>query len=156
MKTKSPRGSAMIVSLMVVLGMLIMASGILLFSYHATSSGSAMRRHQQLTNCALSVRQYIASQLRFPNATSISNLNFTIPGSSGNIVLEGGHYNNPQPTITGFKINAGTSSGIAASVEELRNNQSANPGGSSFAGAATCTDDLGHQYEVEFSFAFGV
>lgn|GEM_PF-4506406 len=155
MSKKTTRGSAMMMTMVIIVGLLLLSVGALVFASNYNAGAAAMRRRQQLANCALSVRQYVASQLRFPSSPTLSTLNFTIPGSAGNIVLQGGHYNQPLPSVTQFQITGSSNGGIASSVEELGNNIRANGGGGNLTGSATCTDADGKQYEVEFSFAFG-
>jgi len=149
------RGSAMMLTMIIIVGLLLLSMGALVFASNYNAGASAMRRRQQLANCALSVRQYVASQLRFPSSPALQTLNFTIPGSSGNIVLQGGHYNQPLPSVTGFQLTGSSNGGIATSIEELGNNVRSSSGGGNMTGSATCTDADGKQYEVEFSFAFG-
>ncbi len=155
MSKRITRGSAMMMTMVVIVGLLLLSVGALVFASNYNAGAAAMRRRQQLANCALSVRQYVASQLRFPSSPTLSTLNFTIPGSAGNIVLQGGHYNQALPSVTQFQITGSSNGGIASSVEELGNNIRANSGGANLTGSATCTDADGKQYEVEFSFAFG-
>lgn len=146
----------MLITMMVIVGLLLLSAGIITFTSKATNSANSLRRREQLANCALAVRQYIASQLRFPNSPSINSLSFTIPGSGGkDIKLMGGHYDAVQ--VTGFQLKSSNAAGgVASSVEELGNNVYANPSGTSMTGTATCSDADQNQYEVEFSFAFGV
>src|SRR5712692_80252 len=122
MRAQKTSGSAMVLTMVVLVAMTLLSAGALIFASNFNAGGMAMRRHQQLANCALAVRQYIASQLRFPSSPTLTNLNFTIPGSAGNIVLQGGHYNQPLPSVTGFQITGSSNGGIASSVEELGNN----------------------------------
>ena len=154
MKTKVQRGSAMLMTMLVVVGLLLLVAGVLTFSASHTAGGAALRRHQQLASCALAVRQYIATQLRFPSRPNLERLDFTVPGTGASILIQGGHYDTPQ--VTGFQITGSTSSGVAQAVEELASVQRASPGGNSLTGAATCQDPDGNQYEVEFSFAFSI
>ncbi len=153
---RSERGNALIITLMVIVGLLLLSLGVLTFTSNERAGGAAMRRREQLANCALAVRQYLGTQLRFPSAPAITNLNFTVPGTGGNVVIEGGHYNQPLPAVSGFIIGGGSAGGISTPVQELANNVRVNAGGSNLTGAATCTDADGNQYEVEFSFAFGL
>ena len=155
MSNRNIRGSAMMITMVIIVGLLLLSAGALVFASNYNAGAAAMRRRQQLANCALSVRQYVASQLRFPSSPTLSVLNFTIPGSAGNIVLQGGHYNQPLPSVTQFRITGSSNGGIASSVEEMGNNIRANGGGGNLTGSATCTDADGKQYEVEFSFGFG-
>ncbi len=142
---RNTRGSAMMMRMVVIVGLLLLSVGALVFASNFNAGAAAMRRRQQLANCALSVRQYVASQLRFPSSPTLTNLNFTIPGSAGNIVLQGGHYNQPLPSVTGFQITGSSNGGIASSVEELGNNVRSNGGGGNLTGSATCTDADGNR-----------
>jgi type II secretory pathway pseudopilin PulG len=156
MKKRIQRGGAMLITMLVVVGLLLLAAGGLAFSASHGAAGAALRRHQQLASCALAVRQYIGSQLRFPSQPAISTLNFTIPGTGGNILIEGGHYDQPLPSVVDFQIQGSSSTGVAQTVEELASVQRTMPGGRSMTGAAICMDQDKNQYEVEFSFAFGI
>src|SRR4051794_30699917 len=108
----------MLITMMVIVGLLLLSAGIVTFTSKATNTANSMRRREQLANCALAVRQYINSQLRFPSAPQITSLSFTIPGSGGrNITLTGGHYDNVQ--LTGFQLqSAAGGGGVASTVEE--------------------------------------
>ncbi len=156
MRAKTPTGNALIITLMVIVGLTLLSVGVLVFSSNERASAAGMRRREQLANCALAVRQYLGTQLRFPSAPQLTNLNFSLPGSGGPIVIEGGHYNNPLPSVTGFSLSSAGAGTVSAPVQELGNTVRLNSAGSSMVGAATCTDADGNQYEVEFSFAFGL
>ncbi len=156
MRAQKTSGSAMVLTMVVLVAMTLLSAGALIFASNFNAGGMAMRRHQQLANCALAVRQYIASQLRFPSSPQLTTLNFSIPGPAGNIVLQGGHYNQPLPSISQFSITNSSSGGVATSIEELGSTIRAYPGGTNLTGSATCTDADNKQYEVEFSFSFGL
>lgn len=153
---RSRRGSAMIITMIVVVVLLLLSAGLLVFSANQSAANAAMRRHEQLSNCALAVRQYIGTQLRFPSAPTLQTVNFTVPTTGNPIQIVGGHYNVPTPNVTQFQVTGAAVGGTATTVEELGNNQRARPAGSALTGAATCTDSQGSQVEVEFSFSFGV
>jgi hypothetical protein len=122
------RGNAILITLVVTLALLALSIGVLQFSAHERSSSAALRRREQLANCALAVQQYIGSQLRFPDSLSITSLSFTIPGSAGNIVLAGGHYNNTETSVTQFAI-GNAANGVSTPVQDLANNVRVNSGG---------------------------
>src|SRR5258708_34312214 len=91
------RGSAMMLTMIIIVGLLLLSIGALVFASNYNAGATAMRRRQQLANCALSVRQYVASQLRFPSSPALHTLNFTIPGPAGNIVVQAGPYHQRLP-----------------------------------------------------------
>lgn len=156
MTIRRARGNALIITLIVIVGLLLLSVGALVFSAHDRAGSASVRRREGLASCGLAVRQYLGSQLRFPSSPAITNLNFTIPGTKGNTVIEGGHFGQPLPSVTQFTLGSSNTGGIAVAVQDLANNVRLNGGGQTVTGAATCTDGDGNQSEVEFSFVFGV
>lgn len=150
------RGSALLLTLIILVVLTFIAAGAITIGGIEMESATNDKVATQLQNCAMAVRQYIASQLRFPSAPSLKSLNFTIPGTPNPISLQGGHYDNhTNLTISQFTTNLGGGQ-TSSNIEDLTNWIPPSGGGSSAVwGTAVCQDSYGHQYEVEFAMAFG-
>jgi hypothetical protein len=146
------RGSILLVTLIIALALLALGIGVLGFGQHERAGGDSLRRREQLASCALAVRQYLGSQLRFPSAPRVTNLDFTIPGGTTSIRLQGGHYG--AVSVSSFALNG--TGGVYTRAQELSNNIAGASGSTTLTGGATCTDADGNQYEVEFTFGFGL
>lgn len=146
-----PRGVALLTVLVVLLAVSILGATIVVAAGRHLSVARHAETSVGLSNCAMAVRQYIASQVA---AGAFSQLSFTVPGTNASITLQGGHYEGID--INNFTLSAGPSFGVTggSGVQNLANSLPMTVGASSTQriGTAVCTDANKRVYEVEFSY----
>jgi type II secretory pathway pseudopilin PulG len=95
MRHRSQRGSALIVTIIVILVMAVIGVAMLRYGSREVAGSIAMQRQQALSACADAGRQIILSQFRAvgPSPINLPALDEAIDPSSGARVV-GGHYDN--------------------------------------------------------------
>lgn len=150
---KLHRGSTLLTVLLVVLAITVLGSAMVVTSGRHLATARVRESNVGLANCAMAVRQYVASQITGGGTTDI---NFSVPATGTPIKLQGGHYENIQVTLAGYKLSAPPSFGTksSSSVQNIANSMPIVLGtvAAPVTGAAVCTDQDGHTYEVEFSY----
>lgn len=158
---KNTNGSALLVVLMVLVVLGLLGAATLTFSGQGLSLARNRETAVGLSNCAMAVRQYLASNVRA--GATLSSLDFTIPGSSSPIRIQGGHFDNIDggtfPILPAAPVFGATIGGT--SVENIANAlpMGIGAGGTIRTGTAVCRmcidnsdNSTCRDYEVEFSF----
>lgn len=154
MSTNVRRGSALltVVALMMVLA--LAGAALLVVSRQSSAAAKHAETSVGLANCAMAVRQYVASKIS--GGSAMDSLSFAIPTTKAPITLQGGHYD--AINITTFNLPPGPAFGTSmvssTAVENLANALPMNLAvkAQTTSGTAVCTDVNGRTYEVEFSY----
>lgn len=150
-QARGPRGSALVTVLFVVVAITLLGAAIVGVSGRHLSGARQRESAVGLSNCAMAIRQYLASQVT--SGSALASLSFTVPATGTPITLQGGHYDGIN--VTSFTLPSGAPFGVAStSVENIANSMPMTLGTQAVqrTGTAVCTDSNGRNYEVEFSF----
>jgi len=154
---RKPRGTALIVVLVVVLAISLLGAGIVVVSGRNLSAARQRETSVGLSACAMAVRQALASQII--GGTLVTNLSFTVPASSNPITLQAGHYANFPISDMNLSLGPPFGGGSGSSVQNLANRLSADVAAMpvQHTGSAMCSTyadstSPARTYEVEFSW----
>jgi type II secretory pathway pseudopilin PulG len=163
----SQRGSALIVSVVVVLILAVLGVGLLRFAYRETAGATAGAREQALASCAESARQLLVSQFNALGLqpTSITALNVPLDstGSAARVRAVGGHYGTAGVAVAQVSYLPDSAFGPTNRVRDLTNViATAGQGGRPLKVVVHCqagdtsSPTSGRQLEVEFGVRFGL
>jgi hypothetical protein len=179
MRIQSQRGSALLMSVIVVLAITIIGVGIIRFASREVAGATAGVRHEALVACAEAGRRLLSSQFHAlgmaPTNLSALNLPLDGPAAKARTFAVGGHVDQSatapaasDPTKTDVQINQvvflpDNSFGPSNRVRDLSNVISlAGQGGKPLKVVVHCIDGSdgtatgGRQLEVEFGVRFGL
>jgi hypothetical protein len=162
--SRSPRGSALVMSVLVVLVIAVIGVAVVRFASREVAGATSARKAQALIACADAGRQVIISQFKALGIapTSIQALNLSLDGNT-NVV--GGHFDTQGVQVTQV-VNLPTSSfgPDPGGVQDISNRVLVTGGGGKplkvvvHCQQAGITGDptSGRQLEVEFGIRFGI
>jgi type II secretory pathway pseudopilin PulG len=165
MWTRSQRGSALVISVIVILVMAVIGVAMLRFGAREVAGSVALQRQQALSACADAGRQLILAQFRAVGTppTSLPALDEPIDPSSGARVV-GGHYDSPGLAVSQVTYLPENAFGPdRGAVNSIGNRISVTGGGAKpmkvvvhcqMGGTGAPTS--GRQLEVEFGLRFGI
>jgi type II secretory pathway pseudopilin PulG len=165
MRNRSQRGSALVISIVVILVMAVIGVAMLRFGAREVAGSVALQRQQALSACADAGRQIILSQFRAVGTppTSLPALDEPIDLSTGARVI-GGHYDGVGTAVSQVTYLPESAFGPdRGGVNSIGNRISVTGGGAKpmkvvvhcqIGGDGTPTS--GRQLEVEFGLRFGI
>lgn len=169
MSIRSQRGSALIMSVVVVLAITVIGVGIIRFAGREVAGASAGARHEALVACAEAGRRLLASQFHAIGLTptAIQAFNVSLDGSAGTRGTRamGGHVDGALSSIQLDQVVflPDNAFGPSNRVRDLSNVISlAGQGGKPLRVLVHCQDgdtsaaNTGRQLEVEFGVRFGL
>lgn len=166
MRARDQRGSALIMSVVVVLVITVIALGIIRFASREVAGATAGARYEALVACADAGRRLLVSQFHAVglSPTSLTAVNVPLDGPAGRTQVVGGHVDE----AGGVQVNQvvflpDNSFGPSNRVRDLTNVISlAGQGGRPLKIVVHCVDGgdgtatSGRQLEVEFGVRFGL
>ncbi len=165
MTTLRPRGSALLLAMIVVLTITIIAIGVVRFAASEVAGATAGARQQALASCAEAGRQLLMSRFHALGLapTALQALNVPIDGSGGQTLAVGGHIDTSGVQVSQVTYLPGNAFGPSQSVASadwriMVNGQ----GGRPVKVVVHCQDHgdgtpaSGRQLEVEFGVRFGL
>ena len=164
MKNPSQRGSALVMSVIVVLVIAVIGVAIIRFSSREVSGATASRKTQALAACADAGRQVIVSRFK---ALGISPVSLTVLNldMDANTRVVGGHYDRNDVQVTQVVSLPGTSFGPdPGAIHDISNRVLVTGGGGKplkvivhcQQGGVGGLPLTGRQLEVEFGIRFGI
>ncbi len=166
MARRSPRGSALLLTMIVVIVIAVLGVAMIRFAARELAGATAARQNDALVSCAEAGRQLIMSQFRATTVSpaSLAALNVQLGGASGTARVVGGHYDSnvqvqqvivlPSTTFGASPNNIRDITNIVAGAGSL--------GGTPYRVVVHCQDHgdataaSGRQLEVEFGLRFGL
>jgi type II secretory pathway pseudopilin PulG len=163
MKNHAQRGSALVMSIIVVLVIAVIGVAIIRFSSREVAGATASRKTQALAACADAGRQVIVSQFKALGISPVSLTALDLPMDANTRVV-GGHYDG-NVRVTQVVSLPGTSFGPdPGAVHDISNRVMVTGGGGKplkvivhcQQGGVGGDPATGRQLEVEFGIRFGI
>lgn len=163
MKNHAQRGSALVMSIIVVLVIAVIGVAIIRFSSREVAGATASRKTQALAACADAGRQVIVSQFKALGISPVSLTALNLPMDANTRVV-GGHYDG-NVQVTQVVSLPGTSFGPdPGAVHDISNRVMVTGGGGKplkvivhcQQGGVNGDPLTGRQLEVEFGIRFGI
>jgi type II secretory pathway pseudopilin PulG len=150
MRNRSQRGSALVISIVVILVMAVIGVAMLRFGAREVAGSVALQRQQALSACADAGRQIILSQFRAVGTppTGLPALDEPIDLSTGARVI-GGHYDGVGTAVSQVTYLPESAFGPDRGAKPMKVVVHCQMGG-------TGTPDSGRQLEIEFGLRFGI
>ncbi len=164
MSSRSQRGSALVMSVLVVLVIAIIGVAVIRFASREVAGATAVRKTQALVACADAGRQAILSQFKALGVAPVSLTALDVPMDATTNVV-GGHYDTRGVQVTQVVMLPGTSFGPdPGSIQDISNRVMLTGGGGKplkvvvhcQQGGVTGVPSSGRQLEVEFGIRFGI
>jgi Tfp pilus assembly protein PilX len=167
MRSRSQRGSALLLAMIVVLVITIIAVAMIRYSSRELAGATAARQNSALVACAEAGRQLLTSQFRSLGVapTQLQALNVTLDGAGGDTRVLGGHVDT-NVQVDQVTVLPSASFGVQQnSVRDLTNiiAGAGQLGGTPYRVVVHCQDHgtaglpaSGRQLEVEFGIRFGL
>jgi len=171
--SRSPRGSALLTSMIVILVITVIGVGMINFASQEVAGATASQRDQALVACADAARQMLLAQFHligFPASIQALNVPLGTQTGNGNTLAIGGHYDADTTTATGLgniyiaQVSAMADNSFgsgAATASDITNRISTTGslGGRPYKVVVHCQDGSlygGRQLEVEFGIRYGL
>jgi type II secretory pathway pseudopilin PulG len=164
MQARSDRGSALVMSVLVVLVIAIIGVAVVRFASREVAGASAGRKAEALAACADAGRQVIVSQFKALGMSPVSLTALNLPmDASTNVV--GGHYDTRDVQVTQVVNLPGTAFGPdPGAIQDISNRVLVTGGGGKplkvvvhcQQGGVAGDPSTGRQLEVEFGIRFGI
>ncbi len=167
MKARWQRGSALLLSMIVVFVVTVIAVAMIRFSSRELAGATAARQNDALVACAEAGRQVFMSQFRSLgiSPTSLQPLNVALDGTGGDTRAVGGHVDSNVQIDQVTVLPASSFGPQPNTVRDLSNivTGAGQLGGTSYRVVVHCQDHgiasdptSGRQLEVEFGLRFGL
>jgi type II secretory pathway pseudopilin PulG len=164
MSSRSQRGSALVISVIVVLVIAIIGVAVVRFASREVAGATASRKTEALSACADAGRQIIISQFKALGISPVSLTVLNAPMDAGTRVV-GGHFDRSDVQVTQVVTLPGTSFGPdPGAVQDISNRVLVTGGGGKplkvvvhcQQGGVNGDPTTGRQLEVEFGIRFGI
>jgi type II secretory pathway pseudopilin PulG len=164
MQARSQRGSALVMSVLVVLLIAIIGVSVIRFASREVAGATASRKTQALVACADAGRQVLVSQFKALGISPVSLTALNMP-MDANTNLVGGHFDQTGVQVTQVVNLPGTSFGPdPGAIQDISNRVLVTGGGGKplkvvvhCQQGGIAGDPLsGRQLEVEFGIRFGI
>lgn len=168
MKHRAERGSALVLTVIVVLVLAVISAALIRFTSRELAGATSARQNDALVACAEAGRQMIMSQFRSISVapTALKALDATLDSTGGSTHVWGGHVDTASVQVDQVTVlPAGTFGVQPNSIRDLSNiiTGAAQLGGTSYRVVVHCQDHgtagdatSGRQLEVEFGLRFGL
>jgi hypothetical protein len=165
MRSANPRGSALIMTIVVLLIVAVIGVGIVRFATREVAGASAGQRSEALVACAEAGRQLILSRFRAVG-TPPTQLTVLDEAIASNMRVVGGHYDTNNVQVSQVVYLPDAAFGVdRGAVQTLTNRIVVTGGGAKpmraivhcqMDGYTNGQPDSGRQLEVEFGLRFGI
>lgn len=167
MRHRRQRGSALVMTVIVVLVITVIGVGVINFASREVAGAYAGARRAALVSCAESARQLLLSKFHAvgltPTAIQALNVPLDGPASSATTLAVGGHVDDPNVQVNQVVFLPDNAFGPTARVRDITNIISVTgQGGRPIRVIAHCVDHGdgtatgGRQLEIEFGVRFGL
>jgi hypothetical protein len=150
-----PRGSALIVALMIIAFVTVIAFALVKMGSTEADAGGAKRRYDHAVSCSDAARDLLLSQFRVYNVTPTS---LTLNQVVDDQLMASGHYDNL--AVTSVTVAQGFASGTGGSNDISNRISRAGLGGQVYRMTVVCSSSapgaITRQSEVEFLVQFGL
>ena len=164
MASKSQRGSALVLSVIVVLVIAVIGVAVIRFASREVAGATASRKTQALIACADAGRQVIVSQFKALGMSPVSLTALNLP-MDANTRIVGGHYDTGGVQVTQVVNLPGSAFGPdPGAIQDISNRVLVTGGGGKplkvvvhcQQGGIDGDPSTGRQLEVEFGIRFGI
>ena len=165
MKPSRPRGSALLLAVIVVMVGAVIGVAMMRFGVREVAGATALQRQQSLAQCAHLGRQVLLSRFRAVGGapTGLPGLGEPVDASTG-LTIMGGHYDSSDVQLDQVNFLPDAAFGIdRGAVQTLTNRIFLTGGGAKPMKAVvrckmggSSSPDSGRQLEVEFGLRFGI
>ena len=164
MPARSQRGSALVMSIIVVLVIAVIGVAVIRFASREVAGATSSRKTQALVACADAGRQMILSQFKALGGSPVSLTALNLP-MDANTRVEGGHFDTTNVQVAQVTYLPEAAFGPdRGAVQDISNRVAGTGGGGKpmkvvvhcQQGGVTGVPTSGRQLEVEFGLRFGI